>query len=116
MKLNDKNLTKICIVLFLALYCVIYYVDSRFELETSNISELSIKDINKKIKVEGTPTKQKLIGENLFFTIENNNSNLIAIAFGINETLSKNQRYYFEGRITLYNNDIEIIVDKIYLN
>jgi hypothetical protein len=115
MKLSHRSLIKITLITFLTLFTILHIIETKQELSKTSIDNLSIKDINKHKKIEAIIIKQKAIKNNNFLTLKSptTNKTINAIIFDNNKTLSKKQTYEIEGKITLYNQEIEIIINQI---
>lgn len=113
MELKKYQIIKICLIGFLITFSLIYLIEKSHKIKTIVISEINQNHIEKNVKIEGKITKQTLNKNTLFLTIKDNTSQINIIAFKINQTLNKNQTYTIEGKVTNYNNELEIIANKI---
>ena len=113
MQIKKYTLIKICLIVFLITFTLIYIIESNNEKKIISISQINKNNIEKNVKIEGKITKQTLNKNNLFFTIKDNSSQINCIAFKTNQALEKNKIYTIEGKVVTYNKELEIIVNKI---
>lgn len=113
MEFTTHNTIKYTLIGFLLSFTLIFYLDNNHELSTKNISDLSLKDLNKNVKIEGRILKQNLIKDHLFLTINDGTSSIKVIGFYAKEELYPYSQYIIEGKITLYEKELEIIANKI---
>lgn len=113
MQLNNRELIKISIVGFLLLFITIYYLDQNYELERTYISKLSLKNINDVVRVEGKIRKQSLMNETLFLEIFDPTGKINGVIFDAKEKFDSDLDYIFEGKVTLYNKNIELIIKEV---
>lgn len=113
MQLKKIHIIKICLIGFLITFTLIYLIELNNKQEIISISKIDSSYIEKNIKIEGIITKETLINNTLFLTIKDNSSHINIIVFKTNQTLNKNYKYQIEGKITTYNNELEIIANRI---
>ncbi|MFW6285923.1 MAG: hypothetical protein ACOC16_02020 [Nanoarchaeota archaeon] len=115
MKLSNRSLLKISLIGFLMLFIAIYFIENNYEPQEKLIQNLSMKDLDKHVKINGKILQQTTISNTKFLKISDNKSNktIKGIIFENNHTYSKNNNYTFEGKITMYQGEIEIIINKI---
>lgn len=82
------------------------------EPELTNISNLTIKDLNKKVKVHGKIINQQTYNENFQILIFSDETGKIEILIDKKITFSKNNITVI-GRITQYKNKLQIQAEKI---
>jgi len=117
MKVSDRQLIKFSLIIFIIFFCVILYIDNNYELEETKIKDLSLKDINKYVKIESKILNQRINNGTLFLTIGNENKSIPAVLFNYDDIeLNLSYNYFFTGKITYYKNDIELILYKIEKN
>jgi hypothetical protein len=118
----EKINIKICIISFLMIFSFMYYFEKSFIISETEISNLDISKINQFVKVSGVIESQNLYNENLFVNLcsdfnKNNINKKISciklILFDIESKLDQNFKYEVIGKVTYYNNNLEIIVRKI---
>ena len=84
------------------------------ELPFSKISEINKDQIETKIKTQGTITSIKETPGLYILTIKDSNSIITTIVFKEEQiALTKNSLVEIEGKIQEYQNELEIIADKI---
>lgn len=111
---NQKKHIKIALTGIIIFLTLIYFFESTLLLNNTNICDISQKDLNKYVRIEGTPIYQNLYDTNLFFKIKDYNTKcqIQAVVFNLNQTL-ENKNYNFTGEIILYKKELEIIVKQI---
>lgn len=110
---KQKLKIKVLLILIIFFLMLIYFFENSLFLPTSNLCDISYKDLNKYVRIEGIPIYQNLYNENLFFKIKNSdNCKIQAIVFNFNRTLEK-RKYNFTGEIDLYKKELEIIIKQI---
>lgn len=113
MELKKYQIIKIVLIIFILSFTTIYYIEKNHKLELISISKINSNYLEKNVKIEGKIIKQTLNKNTLFLTIQDNTAQINIIAFQINQTLNKNQTYTIEGKVTKYQNKLEIIANKI---
>ncbi len=113
MKITQIQLIKISISLFLLLFLLIYYLDENLEIQKTNIEEINKKNLNQKIKIVGNVSDIKYIKNHIFLNIKSNNSSIKGIIFN-SEKIIIEKEYHIEGKITIYKEELEIIIEKMY--
>ena len=83
-------------------------------IENSNISELSLDNLNEYVRVSGFVKSQTLSRENLFLEICDslnfkNNSCIKVSLFGMKAKLKYRRKYEVLGKINYYNSNLSII-------
>jgi len=114
----DKNKFKLSIILFLVTFSLIIYFEKNHNIIPQEISTIKLSQINNFVKVEGFVKSQNLYNNNLFVDFC---SDLIfmekdcikLILFETDKKLELNFKYKVLGKITYYNNKLEIIVREI---
>ncbi len=113
MKLSEHKLIKITFVSFILLFLLVYIIDLNYKLTPIPISEIDKTKINKRVAIKVEVASQNLHGNTLFLTLSDKNNEIKAVIFNQNELLELQGEYYFLGKISLYNNELELIVDEI---
>ncbi len=116
MKIKEYNLIKISFIGFLLLFILLFYLDSIYSPKLVQISKLDKSYFNKVVKINAKIEKQTLNGQTLFLilqNLENKSIKIKGIIFNINKTFSKSKDYQIIGRISLYKNDLEILIEEI---
>jgi len=111
---SDKNVIKFCLIGFLILFFIIIYMEKTNVIENSNISELSLDNLNEYVRVSGFVKSQTLSRENLFLEICDslnfkNNSCIKVSLFGMKAKLKYRRKYEVLGKINYYNSNLSII-------
>ena len=116
MKLKENNIIKLSLIIFLFLFILLYYLDSIYSPTLINIKDIDKSYYNKIVKINTKIEKLNLNNETLFLVLSDlNNSNykINAIIFKTKIILDMDKNYEFIGRISLYKNELELLVDKI---
>ncbi len=112
MKLKEYNIIKFCLILFLILFLCIYFIELHFELETIKIKNISTKDIGKTLKIKGKIIELNNFKNTTFIKIKDNSSIIKGILFD-KIILDKKINYEFIGKVSIYENELELIIKKI---
>ena len=113
MKLNEKNIRKISILVIVFGILSLIYIDSIHELPLTNLNEISVEDLNKNVKVKASVKEQVLLNKNLFFTIYNNDTELNGVLFNQGYKINPELEYYIKGRVSMYEKELQIIVNEV---
>ena len=111
--MDDKKIIKISLSIFLIVFILGYLYEQNYEYELSEISDFDLEDLNSKVKFEAKIVKQNLYGETLFLELKDKEDSIKAIVFKHAEKLDYSLEYYFIGKVTYRNKNVEIIVDRI---
>lgn len=112
MKLKEYNIVKICLILFIVLFLLIFYIENTTQLKITKIKNITNNDIEKTLKIQGKIIQLKNSNETTFLIIKDNTSKINAIIFD-KIKLNQNLTYNFTGKISLYNKEIEMIIKKV---
>lgn len=113
-KLDEYKLIKISLCSFLILFVVIFGLEMSFEKKLTEISQIDMSYIDKKVMVYAYAKDVNSFSNHTFFLISDNNEKTISgIVFYCNSCVEENTFYVFEGKITLYNGELDLIVEKI---
>ena len=112
--MNEKKLLKICFVISIIgiflLLSLAEFSQPKFYL----INDITEKQLDTQIKIEGTITKTKDLPGLLLFDLKDNTSKMTVVAFKDFEiNLTKGYNVSVTGKIAEYNNVLEIIADEI---
>ncbi len=113
MKIKKTILIKISLIGFLLIFLLIYFIEENTVILLTKISEIDNTYINKYVKITGNIVKLKNSNSSTFITIKNNENYLKGIIFE-KIKLKKEKKYIFEGKISKYNNELEIIINEYY--
>lgn len=118
MEKKENLIKKLSIVGFLLTFSIIYYLDSIYILPPTQVQNITIYDINKNVKIESLKTiSQKIISNHSFFIFEDYKGNRIkAIYFYYNNKIPLEKNITIEGKTTLNDKNIEIIINKIKIS
>lgn len=113
MEIKEKHLRKFSIIVIIFSLMILIYLDKAVELPITSLDDISIENIDKNVKVIGKIQNQALINENLFFNIRNNQTSIRGTIFGITNEIEPNTFFLIQGRVSMYNQELQIIVSKI---
>jgi len=116
MKLKEYNLIKISFIIFLFSFILLYYLDDNYSPKLIYILDIDKSYFNKVVRIDVKIQKQTLKNQTLFLTLSDinySNFKILAIVFNINKTLDKNINYEIIGKVDLYKDDLEILVNEI---
>jgi len=113
MHITTKHIIKISLISFILLFSSLIYLDSIHTIKTTQIKNITIKNINQYVQIEGKIGKQNIIKNMSFLNIYDKSSNIPAIMFDLNKTLNKKKHYSFTGKITTYKSKPELIIYEI---
>lgn len=108
-----SRILKYTMVSFILIFSFLYYFEHSFEPEMISLSAIDRSFLTKNVRFEANIVEQTLTGETLFLTLKDQNSTIKSILFYANQTLNITNRYDVKGKITLYNQELEIIVTEI---
>lgn len=112
MKLSERTIIKASFILFLLCFTLLYYLDSTLQINQIPINEISIKNLNEYVAIKATISKQTLISQNIFLTLQDSSGEIDAIIFK-NQNKIPLGTYVFLGKVSLYNDKLELIIDEI---
>jgi len=95
---------------------VFFYLETTYNAPIVTISSIENTNIEERVAISGKVIKQTLVNGNLFFTLKDNTTTINAIIFGTEKKINNNKVYTFEGKLTSYQNKLELIVEKFYNN
>ena len=115
-KLNNIQLTKICIIGFLISFSIIYYIEQNYEPDLVQIKDINTKYLNHNIliKAEIISQRQSQTSDTLFAKVKDESGTIDIILFKINQTLNKNQFYFFQGKVGYYKDNYQLIITNVY--
>ncbi len=113
--MKKTSLIKISLILFLIIFGIVYFVEESYELEKMNISQIDDTFYNNYVKIYAKVITIRNFNETIFLILKDETKEIPAIIFEKVE-IEKNQNYYFEGKITKYNGDLELIVERFEKN
>ena len=109
---DSKLIIKISLIVFLISFSLLFFIDKNYILDKKEIKNITIKDINKYVRIEGEIVKQKSIGEHVQIEIKDNTSTIKGTLFYSNSSF-RNKNYSIIGKITMYNKKLGLIVSEI---
>ena len=115
MNIKENNIIKFSLIVFIITILLIFYIENNFEKPKTKISEIELKDINKRVIFYGNLTKFNKNNDMGFFTFEDNNKSINIVTFNLNQSFELNKTYKINGRVNLYENNIQVIADEISL-
>lgn len=71
-----------------------------------------MKNLNEYVAIKATISKQSLNSNNLFLTLKDSSGKIKAIIFNIENEIPIGE-YIFLGKISLYENELELLIDEI---
>lgn len=110
---KEKNMLKFCLIGFLLIFLVLIFLENNYEIPEYEVSKVGIEQLNNYVKIVGVVKKQSLSEKgNLFVTVcdENNSSSCIkVILFDFGSKLEFGSRYVFDGKVSYFNSEVEIL-------
>lgn len=113
MELSIRSLIKISLIGFLTIFVIIFYIDNNFDLITRDIDSISLKELDRNVKIKGNVVASNVRGNNLFVVLKGNNSTIKGVMFNSNSTPTVGENYSIEGIVKTYKGEVEIIIHKI---
>lgn len=114
--MKDSTLLSIALSCSLIGIFLLLIISEKVNLDSSNISGITEKLNNKYVKIKGTITNSRETPGLLILDVKDNTGSIKVIAFKESQiNLTKNQIIEVEGKITKYQDSLEIIADKITL-
>ncbi len=112
--MKEKLFLKISIVISLLGILLILFLAENTELPITKIADLEKKNIDERVKIQGSIISIKETTKVILFTIKDETGTIPAILFKEgNLEIKKGQYLEIEGRITEYLGKKEVIVSKI---
>jgi short-subunit dehydrogenase len=108
-----ERLAKISLVVSLIGILLLTYISSLISPQERDVSSLSEKDLNKKVKIYGEIISIDNYDSFAVINIFTNGSKIQGLINNANITISSNHNYSFFGRITEYNHTLQINIEKI---
>ncbi|MFH1455867.1 MAG: OB-fold nucleic acid binding domain-containing protein [archaeon] len=110
--MNDKTLLKLAIICSIIGIFGLFVLSETTGAKIINISEINLSFIDKTIQVKGVITEVKLSQELTILEVEDETGKIKALAFE-HLQVSKGSKVNIEGTIQEYENEIEIIIEKL---
>lgn len=112
--MNEKRLLKICLVTSILGIFLLLSIAEFSQPKYYQINDITEKQLDTQIKIEGTITKTKDLPGLLLFDLKDNTSKMTVVAFkDFQINLTKGENISVTGKIAEYNNVLEIIADEI---
>lgn len=115
MKLKNKHLIKISLIVFLVSFSLVYFIEMNHSKNSISLDEISIKDVSKVAKIDAFVNNQRLYNSTLFLNVTEiiSNKTVKVVAFKSSNLLNESFNYSIIGKITLYQGEIELIAQRI---
>ncbi len=112
--MNEKRLLKICLVTSILGIFLLLTIAEFSQQKFYQINDITEKQIDTQIKIQGTITKIKDLPGLLLFDLKDNTSKMTVVVFkDFQINLTRGQNISVIGKISEYNNVLEIIADEI---
>ena len=112
--MNEKRLLKICLITSILGIFLLLSIAEFSQPKFYQINDITEKQIDTQIKIQGTITKSKDLPGLLIFDLKDNTSKMTVIAFkDFQINLTKGENVSITGKIAEYKNVLEIIADEI---
>lgn len=112
--MNEKRLLKICLITSILGIFLLLSIAEFSQPKFYQINDITEKQIDTQIKIQGTITKSKDLPGLLIFDLKDNTSKMTVVAFkDFQINLTKGENVSITGKIAEYNNVLEIIADEI---
>ncbi len=116
MRNYEKVGLRISIIIFLIGIIILYISGNLYSPKLISISEINSDKIGQVVKIKGEISELNYKKNNLFLEISDGNSDIFVIEFNVkNNRFEKYQNIYVTGEVNIYNQELEIIADKIEL-
>ena len=117
MKISNHILIKLSLIIFILLFIYLFYFESTYKINKTEIININDNNLNKIIKIECKIYSQTLNsnGKNdmIFLKLYDNTSNINAIIFNSNVKLNEKNKYEIIGKIIKYKQEYEINIIEI---
>jgi len=110
--MNDKTLLKLAIMCSVIGILGLFVLSETTGTETVKIAEIDSSFVDKTIQVNGLVTEVKLSQDLTILEVEDETGKIKALAFE-HLQVSKGSKVNIEGTIQEYENEIEIIIEKL---
>lgn len=113
-----ENRLKITLICSLIGIFILIFLASTLQPPIKEISQISYKDINQRIKIKGQISEIKEFSETSFkiLTIKQNNYSITGILYSSNSIkplINKSKDYFITGTIEKYNQTLQINIQEI---
>ena len=108
-------LTKLSIISSIIGIILLIIISDKIIIPKSSLGSINNSDIGKSVTIEGTATDVKHKGDSITaLELENKDKKISVIAFNSKEFYIKEGEYLeISGKISVYNNNLQIIAEKI---
>jgi hypothetical protein len=115
MNLSNRVLIKFSLIGFLFLFVFLFYLDFNFDLEKIYIKDISMGNLNDIVVIEANIVEQTLQDNIYFLSLDDGSGKIKAVLFDSNFKFDSNYYYSIEGKVTLYDKELELVVREIKL-
>jgi len=114
--MKEETLFKISLICSLLGVLIILYISENTEIPSSNISNITDKDIETKVTIIGLVNSVKETPGLIILNVGDKTGNITVIAFKEeNITIEKGRIIEIEGKVVEYNKQLEIQADSIII-
>ncbi len=107
-------LTKLCVLSTLIGIILLIIISDKLDVPTSTISSLSKEDINNQVKVKGIVNQVVNKESIIILNLKDASSSIKVVLFNPKESkIKKNSFVEVDGKISLYEDKLEIIADSV---
>lgn len=114
--MKQRTFFYLCLTVSLLGLGIVYAADSIQELEETELKNVDRSMVGETVIVSGTVQNSFFRNGNLFFKLENNNTVIPVVKFDSEVNPDDGKKVEVEGTVELYEGELEIIADKIYLD
>ena len=122
MTMNEKSLTKLCLLVSIVGLVIIYIMESVSSADTTAIGSITKDNAGESVKVCGTISKMYVSNkENIFFNL-NDSASISVVVFRDKAELfdagsmKNGMRACVDGTVQIYNDKLEIIAGRLALD
>lgn len=108
-----KGLHRLSLLLVLAGLVTIYGSTLVFSPESVDIDDIGNADIGSSVEVAGTVRDLSKKDDVVFFDLEGEKASIRSVYFGSYLGVEEGEEYTFQGRIEIYQGELELVVDKV---
>lgn len=106
------GLQRLSLILVLVGLTTIYASSTVLSPEKVSISDISESELGESVRVVGAVRDLSTTDETVFFDLEGEKAAIRAVYFGSGLDIEEGGTYTFEGRLDIYQGEMELIVDR----
>lgn len=115
--MQDKTLMKIALICSLLGILLLSFISENIKAKETNISSISLADIDKDVKIIADVISAKQSSNTLFLNVQDDTGRINVVVFEPEDTVIKpGNKLEINGKVAIYNNKLEIIARTISIS